>query len=118
MTPSPLVESVRAFIDALPAEKGYSAHTCRAYARDLEEFIRYLADSGAAAEGNGRDGRTPAAQGVTAVSIRGYLGWRLSSTVTARLAVERRFAYAPGGDEATTTGTLQVELIFPSLWRR
>jgi len=95
MTPSPLIESVRAFIDALPAEKGYSTHTCRAYARDLEEFIRYLGDSGAVPAERGRGGQFPAAQGVTAVMIRGYLGWlhgkNQKSSIARKLSTLRSF---------------------------
>ncbi len=95
MTPSPLVESVRAFIEALPAEKGYSAHTCRAYARDLEEFIGYLGDTAEAPTGNGRDGGAPALQAVTAVMIRGYLGWlhgkNQKSSIARKLSTLRSF---------------------------
>jgi integrase/recombinase XerC len=32
------------FIDILTAEKGYSAHTCRAYRSDILDFMRFFAD--------------------------------------------------------------------------
>jgi integrase/recombinase XerC len=95
MTPSPLVESVRAFIEALPAEKGYSAHTCRAYARDLEEFIRYLGDTAAASTGNTPGGLPAVPQAVTGVMIRGYLGWlhgrNQKSSIARKLSTLRSF---------------------------
>ena len=42
MRASPLREAVRTFCESLPAEKGYSIHTCRAYRRDLDEFVEFL----------------------------------------------------------------------------
>ncbi len=30
------------FMDILTAEKGYSAHTCRAYRSDILDFMRFL----------------------------------------------------------------------------
>ena len=33
---------VKVYMETLVAEKGYSAHTCRAYAADLRHFIRYV----------------------------------------------------------------------------
>lgn len=74
MTSSSLVEAVRAFIESLPAERGYSVHTCRAYTRDLEEFVAYLSENGL------RPGAVSGPESffgpldVTAVAIRGYLG--------------------------------------------
>ena len=42
---SPLIEAVHSFVESLPAEKGYSVHTCRAYTRDLDEFAGYLKEN-------------------------------------------------------------------------
>ncbi len=95
MTSTPLIEAVRAFIDALPAEKGYSAHTCRAYSRDLEEFIRYLGDAAPARAGGERGGEPVALQRVTGVEIRGYLGWlhgkNQKSSISRKLSTLRSF---------------------------
>lgn len=94
MTFSPLVQAVHAFIEALPAEKGYSAHTCRAYARDLEEFIGFL---GAPAAAPASDGGDPAATpgGITPLMIRGYLGWlhrkNQKSSIARKLSTLRSF---------------------------
>jgi len=92
--PSPLADALRSFVDALPAEKGYSLHTCRAYAGDLEEFIRYLKE-------NGDTGSHPSPQGtlgpggVTAVMIRGYLGYlhqkNQKSSIARKLSTLRSF---------------------------
>ena len=95
MTSSPLVEAVRTFIESLPAEKGYSVHTCRAYTRDLEEFVAYLSESGhrpaAASEPAGAFGPHE----VTAVAIRGYLGMlhqkNQKSSIARKLSTLRSF---------------------------
>jgi integrase/recombinase XerC len=95
MTPSPLVEAVRAFIESLPAEKGYSAHTCRAYTRDLEEFVGYLSENGHRLAAAGGPGGSLGPHDVTAVAIRGYLG-RLhqknqKSSIARKLSTLRSF---------------------------
>jgi integrase/recombinase XerC len=69
-----LKEAVRAFIESLPAEKGYSIHTCRAYTRDLDEFVEYLETHVFPPAAAGEPGIALAPQNVTAVAIRGYLG--------------------------------------------
>jgi integrase/recombinase XerC len=91
--PSPLADALRSFVAALPAEKGYSLHTCRAYASDLEEFLRYVGRNG--------DGAAAAAPGaigpgaVTAVMIRGYLGFlhqkNQKSSIARKLSTLRSF---------------------------
>jgi site-specific recombinase XerD len=45
MTTSPLAKLVLTFVEILSSEKGYSDNTCRAYLRDLEEFVTYVNDS-------------------------------------------------------------------------
>src|SRR3990172_2616179 len=95
MTPYPLIDSARAFIESLPAEKGYSAHTCRAYRRDLEEFIAYAgANAGAVKSGKrAEDAIDP--QHVTALMIRGYLGYlhkkNQKATIARKLSALRSF---------------------------
>jgi integrase/recombinase XerC len=95
MTPSPLIESVRSFIESLPAEKGYSVHTCRAYTRDLEEFVGYLADKGGADVMAGETAGAFGPHDVTAVAIRGYLGFlhqkNQRSSIARKLSTLRSF---------------------------
>ena len=70
MTPSALIDAVRAFVESLSAEKGYSIHTCRAYRRDLEEFTAYL-DGGAGGQAPGKVVKTDLGpNGVTSLMIR------------------------------------------------
>ena len=38
-----LLGSIDRFIESLAAEKGYSAHTLRAYRHDLEELVEFMA---------------------------------------------------------------------------
>ncbi len=42
MNPLSLNHLLESFMDFLSTEKGYSEHTCRAYAQDLEDFISYF----------------------------------------------------------------------------
>jgi len=44
MSSGPIKNIIRTFVDFLAAEKGYSDNTCRAYARDIEEFLCFTAD--------------------------------------------------------------------------
>ncbi len=95
MTPSPLAEAARAFIEALPAEKGYSVHTCRAYSRDLEEFTAYLTENGRSSAGASAPQGSLGPQDVTAVAIRGYLGMlhqkNQKSSIARKLSTLRSF---------------------------
>jgi integrase/recombinase XerC len=97
MTAAALSNPILAFLETLPSEKGYSANTCRAYRRDLEEFAAYLA-----ASWNGGVAR-PAApgqseigpQGITPLMIRGYLGFlhrkNRKSSIARKLSTLRSF---------------------------
>ena len=76
MPPASLQTTIASFVEYLTAAKGYSAHTCRAYARDLEEFARYV-DHRREPEPEPQsdtDGAVNAGQ-VDTLMIRGYLGW-------------------------------------------
>jgi integrase/recombinase XerC len=95
MKPSPLKEAARAFIESLPAEKGYSIHTCRAYTRDLDEFAEYLEAHRPEPGTDGEPDRPLGPQNVTALAIRGYLG-RLhqknqKSSIARKLSTLRSF---------------------------
>jgi site-specific recombinase XerD len=46
MTGPMLTEQIDLFLQALASEKGYSAHTIRAYGHDLAEFAGYAAGNG------------------------------------------------------------------------
>jgi integrase/recombinase XerC len=61
--------AVEGFIEAIAAEKGYAANTCRAYRRDLTEFAEFAAGRG----GRGED-EALALDGLDSLTIRAYLG--------------------------------------------
>ena len=96
--PAPTSTPLQTFLDSLTAEKGYSAHTVRAYRYDLEEFAALIAaDPGAptvvidrrkAAE------RLDPRQ-VDPLAIRGYLaalyGKNRKSTIARKLSAVRSF---------------------------
>lgn len=78
MNPSAFEHLLAAFIDFLSTEKGYSQHTCRAYAKDLEDFISYFIDNRALSincndEGQ-ETGQPVKVENISFLIIRGYLG--------------------------------------------
>lgn len=93
-TGSALMNAVQRFVETLPAQRGYSLHTCRAYRRDLEEFAAYLA-----AWADGESSAAPAAaigpSRVTPLMIRGYLGFlhrkNQKSSIARKLSTLRSF---------------------------
>jgi integrase/recombinase XerC len=92
---SPLIEAVRSFIESLPAEKGYSLHTCRAYARDLDEFVGYLTQNGSLPAAASPPGGLPGPHDVNPIVIRGYLGFlhhkNQKSSIARKLSTLRSF---------------------------
>ncbi|MBW1741033.1 MAG: tyrosine recombinase XerC [Deltaproteobacteria bacterium] len=83
---------IETFIEALSAEKGFSANTCRAYRKDLEQFLAYLQDSarGALKREKGADvGK------VDDIIIRSYLAFlhkkNKKSTIARKLSSLRSF---------------------------
>lgn len=80
-------EWIDGFLQALAVEKGYSEHTCRAYRRDLEEFIAF------ASKETSRNG--PALERIKPITIRGYLGdlhrRNRKSTIARKLSALRSF---------------------------
>ena len=75
MSSHPNENYIRIYVESLKTERGFSAHTCRAYQHDLEEFFAYL-DSGR----NERDAAGSAAvvlrpQQIDGLMIRKYLGY-------------------------------------------
>lgn len=76
-----VTQLIDSFVDYLVAEKGYSDHTCRAYARDLKDFLTYFiahrskdetGKSGGSREDPG--GQGPDIEEVSSLIIRSYLG--------------------------------------------
>lgn len=80
---------IRGFLDSLAVEKGYSPNTCRAYARDLQEFAAYLGWGAAAGPPKGAGAKSAPTNfdNVDMLAIRGFLGQlyqRNSKTTMAR----------------------------------
>ena len=86
---------IRRYIESLATERGFSAHTCRAYQHDLEEFFTYVNNSRnkTQAEGNTVDLLQP--QQIDGLMIRRYLGYlykkNARSTVARKLSAIRSF---------------------------
>ena len=72
-TPSPPTELLRSFLESLSAEKGYSAHTIRAYRNDLQEFVAFVADEGVKTEDRRQTAAAFDPRQVDTLAIRGYL---------------------------------------------
>jgi len=70
-----MISSLRSFLESLSAEKGYSAHTIRAYRNDLQEFAALVVSPGAEAtrEARGKAAEQFDPRQVDALAIRGYL---------------------------------------------
>jgi integrase/recombinase XerC len=94
-TSSPLIDAMHAFVESLPAEKGYSIHTCRAYSRDLDEFAGYMAEHGTALLPEIPEEAAIGPAQVTPVMIRGYLGYlhqrNQKSSIARKLSTLRSF---------------------------
>ncbi len=94
-THSAPIALVTTFLESLSAEKGYSAHTIRAYRNDLLEFAGLVTDEGEKTD----DGRPTAARfdprQVDNLAIRGYLTvlYRKNSkaTIARKLSAIRSF---------------------------
>jgi integrase/recombinase XerC len=67
-----LKEQIEFFLELLLSEKGYSAHTIRAYRHDLLEFATYAADNGRSDEKADID--AVELEKVDHLTVRGYLG--------------------------------------------
>ncbi len=65
-----LTELIDSFVDYLAAEKGYSGNTCRAYARDLKDFLTFFITNRPVTDGAVGEG----IEQVSALVIRSYLG--------------------------------------------
>ncbi|MGA6924173.1 MAG: tyrosine recombinase XerC [Desulfosarcina sp.] len=69
-----LARQIDDFLQALATEKGYSAHTLRAYGHDLAEFVAYAAgdDPGASVR---RTKGPLSVDAIDSLTVRGYLGY-------------------------------------------
>ena len=90
-----LLERIHGFLQSLAAEKGYSAHTLRAYRNDLVELTAFVAGHPEwAREEPHRLTEVRVAQ-VDALMIRGYLGYlhgrNRKSSIARKLAAIRSF---------------------------
>lgn len=80
MSANALTSLIDSFVDYLAAEKGYSDHTCRAYARDLKDFLAYFTANRAdpETEADSREAEketgTFCIEQISALMIRSYLG--------------------------------------------
>jgi integrase/recombinase XerC len=88
-----LSNQIDCFLQTLAAEKGYSAHTIRAYGHDLMEFARYAGGEKETAENH----RSPsvAIDAIDNLTVRGYLGFLYrrneKSTIARKLSALRSF---------------------------
>ncbi len=77
-----VTQLIDSFVDYLVAEKGYSDHTCRAYARDLKDFLDYFRTRQSAENSGGKKGQDWdqaclngwGIEDISALIIRSYLG--------------------------------------------
>lgn len=95
MESRPMLTHIQCFIDSLAAERGYSAHTLRAYRKDLEELTAYVAGE---PETQAYDTNVLAKiriEQIDALQIRGYLGYlhgrNRKTTIARKLASIRSF---------------------------
>ena len=83
---------IERYVEVLTAEKGFSSNTCRAYQRDLEQFLAYVQGS---ASGLPRAGEDVDVHDVDDVVIRSYLGFlhkrNQKSTIARKLSALRSF---------------------------
>jgi integrase/recombinase XerC len=90
-----MMDHIRLFLDALAAEKGFSAHTLRAYGHNLTELTAFVAGNPEwAASAPERLGVVKLEQ-VDEMHVRGYLGYlhgrNTKSSVARKLAAIRSF---------------------------
>lgn len=89
---NPLVES---FLESLFTEKGYSDHTCRAYRKDLNDFLAFAADYHQPRKTSHKRSPTVRLEQIDGLTIRGYLGYlhrkNKKTTVARKLSAIRSF---------------------------
>jgi integrase/recombinase XerC len=95
MSDTSMMRHIRLFLEALAAEKGYSAHTLRAYGHNLEELTAYVAGEPEVARADRARLDGVMLEQVDEMQVRGYLGYlygrNTKSTVARKLAAIRSF---------------------------
>lgn len=92
-----MMRHIRIFLEALAAEKGFSAHTLRAYGHNLAELTAYVAGDGDPEKARDDRARLDAVklEQVDEMRVRGYLGYlygrNTKSTASRKLAAIRSF---------------------------
>ena len=94
-THSSPISLLKTFLESLSAEKGYSAHTIRAYRNDLQEFAGLVTDEAEKTETGGQTAALFDPRQVDTLTIRGYLTvlYRKNSkaTIARKLSAVRSF---------------------------
>jgi len=95
MESHPAKALIDSFLESLVTEKGYSAHTCRAYRNDLRGFFSFLAEPQASGGIHQKRSRWVAPQQVDADMLRGYLSFlhrrHSKKTIARKLSAIRSF---------------------------
>jgi integrase/recombinase XerC len=90
-----LYDHIDRFLQSLAAERGYSAHTLRAYRADLEELAAYIAGDLPAKRDTESEKAAVLLAQVDAMQIRGYMGYlhgrNRKITIARKLAAIRSF---------------------------
>ena len=86
---------IHAFIESLITEKGFSAHTCRAYQHDLKEFFGFLKMNPELQKTDAATSESVDPLQVDGLMIRRYLGYlyqkNSKTTVARKLSAIRSF---------------------------
>ncbi|NOY68695.1 MAG: tyrosine recombinase XerC [Deltaproteobacteria bacterium] len=94
MNAAAITHLIDSFVDYLSVEKGYSSNTCRAYTRDLQDFLSYFAANRAlvdpAAEGEA-DTDAADVEAISVLVIRSYLGFLYKQKLT-RTTISRKLS--------------------------
>ena len=90
-----LTDYITVYLEGLAAEKGYSAHTLRAYRQNLLEFTAYIAGNPQWAQSQPRRLDAVTLEQVDALQIRGFLGYlhgrNQKSSIARKLSAVRSF---------------------------
>jgi integrase/recombinase XerC len=95
MADTNMMHHIRLFLDALAAEKGFSAHTLRAYGHNLTELTAFVAGDPEWANSHPERLGSVKLEQVDELQVRGYLGYlhgrNTKSTMARKLAAIRSF---------------------------
>ena len=95
MESHPAKALIDSFLESLVTEKGYSAHTCRAYRNDLRDFFSFLSEPQDTGGIHQKRSRWIAPQQVDADMLRAYLSFlhrqHAKTTIARKLSAIRSF---------------------------